>query len=299
MGSITERRRARGGRRNGQDPCVEAHGPGPFVTWVATAAEGVRRIQTSRRQRKRLAPIADQAAPRLPLGDAGVGHDWLRLWTPARLGWWIALLFMAGSALFAVGSLRAGWPDLTGLGWIDAAAINPIFFVGSLFFTAAAYLQFYEALNGDISAPGGRRRFFGWRLYNLGYLSALVQVVGTLLFNRSTGDALLSGLGWQAQDLWVWKPDIFGCICFLVSSQLAITEYCHGWFALRPRQLAWWIVAINMLGSILFMVSGVASLVDPSGGMIAPHLADAGTFGGAICFFLGAYLLIPEQSETG
>ena len=29
----------------------------------------------------------------------------------------------------------------------------------------------------------------------------------------------------------------------------------HGWFVFRPRQLSWWIVTINMLGSILFMVS--------------------------------------------
>jgi hypothetical protein len=272
------------------------HGPGPFVTWVATVAGSVNQLQTSRRLRKRLAPIEGSAASLAT--EARLGHDWLRIWAPERLGWWTALLFMVGSALFAVGGLRAGWPGFPGLGWIAAAWINPVFFAGSIFFTAAAYLQFYEAINGDISTAGVPRRFVGWRPRNLGYLSALVQLVGTVLFNRDTGDALLAGLGWIEQDLWVWKPDIVGCVCFLVASQLAIMEYAHGWFVFRPRQLAWWIVAINMLGSILFMISGLASFVDPSGQLLAPLPADAGTFGGAVCFFVGAALLVPEQAET-
>ncbi len=125
-----------------------------------------------------------------------------------------------------------------------------------------------------------------------------MQLVGTVLFNRDTGDALLAGLDWIEQDLWVWKPDIVGCVCFLVASQLAIMEYAQGWFAFRPGQLAWWIVTINMFGSILFMISGVASFVDPSGKLLAPLPADAGTAAGAVCFLVGAYPLIPEQAET-
>lgn len=277
-------------------PRHTAHGPGPFITWVETEIDGRHGVQTSRRLRKRLAPIANAASP-LDAG-AGLRHDWLQLWAPARLGWWIAVLFMVGAALFAIGGVRATWPDDAGLKWIDSRMINPIFFVGSIFFTSAAYLQFYEALNGDISNTGGTRRFFGWRPRNLGYLAALVQFIGTLLFNLNTGDALLPGLDWKQQELLIWSPDLIGCICFLVASQLAIMEFAHRWFAFRPEQLAWWIVVVNMLGSILFMVSGVASFVMPTGAILAPTLANAGTAGGAVCFFLGAYLLIPEQSET-
>jgi hypothetical protein len=234
-----------------------------------------------------------------PLDASGrVRHDWLRIWLPAALGWWIAVLFMIGSALFAVGGFRAAWPDASVLHWIASSAINPVFFTGSLFFTTAAYLQFYEVLNGDITVPGAPRRFFGWRPRNLGYFAALVQLIGTLLFNRNTADALIPGLGWRGQDMLVWKPDIIGSFCFLVSSQLAAMEYAHSWFTFRPRQLSWWIVVANMLGSILFMVSAIASFVEPGDKLFAPLLANAGTFGGAVCFFLGAYLLIPEQLET-
>jgi hypothetical protein len=109
---------------------------------------------------------------------------------------------------------------------------------------------------------------------------------------------MLAGLRWADEDLLVWTPDIIGSICFLVASQLAVVEYAHRWFAVRPEQLAWWIVAVNMLGSILFMISAIASYVVPGGAMIAPFPANAGTFFGAVCFFVGAYLLIPEQFEV-
>jgi hypothetical protein len=52
-----------------------------------------------------------------------------------------------------------------------------------------------------------------------------------------------------------------------------------------------------MLGSVLFMVSAVASLVEPGLSVAAPWLANFGTCAGAVCFFVGAYLLIPELFE--
>ena len=285
--------------RNHIDHSAIGYGLGPFLTWIETQAGDRPGLQTSRRQRKRLKPLRITAATPSPLDACGnVRHNWSRIWAPDRLGWWTAALFMIGSALFAVGGFCAAWPDIPALRWITPPAINPIFFVGSLFFTTAAYLQFYEVLNGDITVKGAPRRFVGWRPRNLGYLAALVQLIGTLLFNRSTGDALLPGLEWRVQNLLVWRPDIIGSICFLASSQLAVMEYAHSWFAFRPEQLTWWIVAANMLGSILFMVSAIASFVVPAGNLFAPFLANAGTFGGAVCFLLGAYLLIPEQAVS-
>lgn len=50
-----------------------------------------------------------------------------------------------------------------------------------------------------------------------------------------------------------------------------------------------------MLGSGLFMISAVASLVEPGPVVKAPWTANFGTFGGAVCFFVGAHLLIPKQ----
>ncbi|MEM9224444.1 MAG: hypothetical protein AAGB11_18870, partial [Pseudomonadota bacterium] len=185
------------------------------------------------------------------------------------------------------------------------AALGVVFFVGSLFFTAAGYLQFYEALNNDVehAAAGNHRaapprpRYFGWRPRNLGYLSSLSQFAGTLLFNLNTIDGMIEGLNWKGEDLLVWTPNVLGCVCFLVASQLAVMEFSHRWFAFRPGQLPWWIVAVNMLGSILFMASAVGSFMTPANALVSSFTAYFGTFAGALCFLVGAYLLIPEQFE--
>jgi len=58
--------------------------------------------------------------------------QWLR---PGRADWQVAALFMVGSFCFALGSVPL-YVDLVG-----ASADGVTFFVGSLFFTAAALLQ--------------------------------------------------------------------------------------------------------------------------------------------------------------
>lgn len=45
------------------------------------------------------------------------------------------------------------------------------------------------------------------------------------------------------------------------------------------------------------MVSAVSSFVEPGDALAVPWLANFGTFAGAVCFFVGGYLLIPEQFE--
>lgn len=72
-----------------------------------------------------------------------------------------------------------------------------------------------------------------------------------------------------------------------------------GWSAFRPGQIDWWIVTINMLGSILFMISGVASFVDSGGKRLAPLPGDAVTAVSARCFRVGVYLLIPRRPRPG
>lgn len=69
----------------------------------------------------------------------------------------------------------------------------------------------------------------------------------------------------------------------------------------RPgcRTFLWWIAWLNMLGSVAFMVSAIASFILPStGGLINEPVANAGTCIGAVCFFFGAALLLPAWRRT-
>ena len=95
-------------------------------------------------------------------------------------------------------------------------------------------------------------------------------------------------------DKHVWRPDIFGSVLFLVSSAYAISAL--GVRLRRPqwRLLPWWIAWLNMLGSLAFMVSAIASFVVPSTNTLLDlTLANAGTFLGAVCFLVGAALMLP------
>ena len=212
---------------------------------------------------------------------------------------------MIGASHFAIASAAALWPQGLLLDRIAPEQQGWIYFVGAVFFTSAGFLQWLEAHNNDIAqlTRGGEAgprpwRLFGWCPRNLGYLAALIQFIGTLLFNLNTSDALIAGLSREGQDLLVWTPDVLGSICFLVSSQFALMEVSHQAWSWQPRNLSWWIAIINLMGSAFFMASALAAFVVPGPHLASPQLANLGTCAGALCFLVAAYLLIPELFET-
>jgi hypothetical protein len=122
-----------------------------------------------------------------------------------------------------------------------------------------------------------------------------VQLVGTVMFNFNTADAMIAGLSWKAEDLLIWTPNMLGCVCFLVSSYLAYAEVSQGAASFAPRSVSWWVAVVNLLGSVAFQISALYSIVGPE-----PAASDSlfwasfYTAAGGVCFFIGAYLMIPE-----
>jgi hypothetical protein len=251
---------------------------GPFVTFVEhVRPDGVVARWESRSHRKHLQ------------GTSAVGSTW---WAPRARGWWIAVLFAVGSLLFALGALP-GYAVAVGTRW-DAVT----FFVGSLFFTLAGFLTYREAVDAGRPAPGAiRRRFFVFQPRRIDWWATAVQLAGTLYFNISTGNAMRIDLAAQAANQHVWRPDAVGSICFLVASALAWFEVCHGWAAWRPRSWSWWITLANLIGSVAFGVSAVAGYINPATGQLRDaERSNLGTLIGAVCFFIGALLLLPERT---
>jgi YrhK-like protein len=208
----------------------------------------------------------------------------------------MAVLFVLGSLCFTAGGIASQWASTS------RPAIGVTFFVGSLFFTSAAYLQYAEAVNvGHSIDPRARRsrwRPASWEPHRIDWLASVVQLAGTVLFNISTFAALNTDLTTRQSDARVWAPDAFGSIAFLIASELAFAEVCHRWICVRRRTLPWRIVALNLLGSIAFGISAIASLVEPaSGEPVSAHLTNAGTSLGGACFLIGALLLMPEAAD--
>jgi hypothetical protein len=221
---------------------------------------------------------------------SAAGSTW---WAPRARGWWIAVLFAVGSLLFAVGSLP-GYVSAAGPRWDTVT-----YFVGSLFFTSAAFLTYREAVDAAPAAQNpGHRRFFVYQPRRIDWWATAVQLAGTLYFNVSTGVATQADLAAQTAHQHIWRPDAIGSVCFLVSSVLAWFEVCHGPVAWRPRSWSWWITLANLVGSVAFGISAVAGYINPVTGQVRNASgANLWTLVGAVCFFAGAVLLLPERTE--
>lgn len=200
---------------------------------------------------------------------------------------------MVGSLLFAIGS----FPLYGRL--VSASTVGLTFFVGSIVFTMAAAGQFAEAVADRRRvepAPVGAGQ---GRAAGLAVWAGVVQLVGTLLFNLSTGDAMVDNLDVAQVNRLVWAPDFAGSVAFLVASALAWTAVCGPRWCRRPDDPDWWMSALNALGSVFFMVSAVASLTLPTTGQ-ALNLAvvNSTTVAGALCFLVGAWLLLPDEGRV-
>lgn len=274
---------------------IEERGPWPFVSRrVYRHPDGSLQVWQSRHHRKGLHIF--EPLEQLPL------HVLFRVgrWMPRDLNWWIGSVFALGSTLFALGSVVALVPELSRLIRVDA---DPVFFAGSIPFTTAAYLQLYQAANArdpERSTPRERlhRSLIGWKPTEIGWMSCLLQFVGTLLFNANTFNAMIPGLDWWQEDLAVWIPNFAGSVLFLASGYLAFGETCHAYWGWKLRSLAWWITFTNLLGCIAFMVSACLAAVprEPYMFDVAP-LSVAFTLIGALGFLSGSLLMLPEAAS--
>ena len=80
---------------------------------------------------------------------------------------------------------------------------------------------------------------------------------------------------------------------------MAWFEVCHGWGAWLPHRLAWWITLLNLVGSVAFGASAVGAYIVPGTDQLRNvELSNLGTFVGALCFLVGAILLLPERTEA-
>jgi hypothetical protein len=201
------------------------------------------------------------------------------------------VLFSAGSACFLVAPIPAF------LRLVGPVADGVVFFVGSLLFTSAAGLQWLQTINAG-RAPGHRLRLLALQPRRIDWWSCGLQLVGTLYFNVTTFRALQVGLDSPGYDRLVWRPDALGSICFVLSGYLAYIEV-NGRPLGRPRRtLDSAIATVNLLGCLAFGASAVASYVMPTtGAERGPAVVNTCTSLGALCFLIGALLLLPQAAR--
>ena len=199
----------------------------------------------------------------------------------------MAVLFSVGSLCFLVAPLP-GFVDLVGPE-ADAA----VFFVGSVFFTSAATVQWWDCVASAgtevlVAAPA----------------AGLVERLGAagrhaVLQRHHLPLAQTTTLDSPSYDRLVWRPDAFGSICFLVSGVLAYVAVAGGLRRPPPRTTEGAMALVNLLGCVAFAAAAVGAYVLPSAGQeVNVVVTNAMTSLGALGFLVGALLLLRVGSDA-
>lgn len=198
-----------------------------------------------------------------------------------------ATAFLIGGSLFALGAALAQ-------AGVNPTACASIYLVGGVFFSTGGYTSVLQVVNEPTSAdaPPPRWRWWSSEPGRLQWLSAVVLFGGTLVFAINLVDSFIRELTPAAFDRLVWSPDMVGCALFLISGHLAMAGIAgRFWAVWHRRDLGWWIIAVNQLGSVLFMVSAVATFVRPSSGdAVSTGIANWATLTGALCFAIAGLM---------
>ncbi|GJD09589.1 hypothetical protein Gasu2_38340 [Galdieria sulphuraria] len=193
------------------------------------------------------------------------------------------------------------------------------FFGGAMFYLVGAYANFLEVINApdvhpvedDIeslrkAAERYRRRhkyrWFGWYPYRIDYLASLIQLIGAGLYSINcfvgNGSTAFTLSFWETEFLY-WLPDTLGSICFVVSEYMFYVEYSHGWWCWNPKDVSFWAVFLNVWGAVGFLLDGgfgFGSYAFPPDSVYAYIATNLTLLIGCICFLIGSFLLIVEQS---
>jgi hypothetical protein len=207
---------------------------------------------------------------------------------------WMGWLFVIGSACFAVGV------PLSQVTHLSPSVAAATFFIGSIFFTSASSVQLYLAWDSMRPVANDENTSTWSRLVNFrdgNWSSSFIQWVGTIFFNGTTLAALVQVNGQHAvSNQVVWRPDAIGSILFLVSSAIALIPESRQARHEHVRDLSWLIAALNMVGSVFFGISAIGAWVVPdTNELLNSAWSNGGTFWGAVCFLVGAWLVIPRR----
>ena len=256
-------------------------GIGRFVTELELIDEtGQHILWNARRHRKGLGPFTNSARAEAESLTQHLNRP-------------IALRFIIGASLFFI----AATLSLLNVG--STFTQNLIYFVGSIFFTLAGYLQYFQSINNSedihLRSPSKPWRWWAWQPSRIDFWVVSSQLLGTLFFNFNTFDAFLSHT-LESDLISIGMPDILGSILFLISGTFGVIEFNHHiiFWPKRSRQSS--ITIINFWGCILFMGSAILAPVVFLSPSEWSTLASVGmTAAGALAFLISSTLMLSEN----
>ena len=281
---------------------LETRGAGSFTTRVVyRKPDGSERVWTSRRHRKGRG-TRSRSGEAESATESAVESPWFGAWAPGSISWWVAVGFMLGSALFALGAISSLWFPAFTSGEIATLIADWSYFVGTTVFTVAMYLQILETINADPHPERARHRsnekfrWFAWQPKRLSYMEAFVLFVGTVLYNVETGLVIIGVSGPEGINWALSAPSLLGAILFVAGTYLQVVEACHSYLCIRLRSISWYSATLNFLGCVGFLVGATASLGVPGLSIPSdPTIVKVAYLQGSAFFLVGSYLMLPEM----
>ncbi len=124
---------------------------------------------------------------------------------------------------------------------------------------------------------------------------AMINFLGSICFTVGSYAALLEAIN---LNLIVWLPSTVASICFCWASYLAVMEVCHRYWAWKIQDLDWWIVVLNLVGSVGFLSGSIFGFWGQGPIQCCQYWGTNFSFLlGSIFFLGGSYLLVPEMLD--
>ena len=273
-------------------------GAGSFITRVTyRKPDGSEHVWTSRRHRKGRGPRSGSGE-----AESYLDSPWLGVWAPGKISWWVAVSFVVGSALFALGASSSLWFQSFLAGELASRIADWSYFIGATIFTGAMYLQILETINADPHPSRARHRsdetfrWFAWQPKRLSYMEAFILFVGSVLFNVETALVIVGVSGGEGINWLLSVPSFLGALLFVAGCYLQVVEACHRYLCVRFRSISWWSATLNFLGCVGFLVGATFGFQVPGLSTLAdPTIVKAAYLQGSVFFLVGSYLMIPEM----
>ena len=215
---------------------------------------------------------------------------------PARLNAAIAWLFMVGSACFVLGSVPA-YARRGRRAWVDGIT----YFVGSIFFTSASYCQLVQAQSPATTGVDAGSQH-GPARCGCG-AGCRTTATGSPRPPSSPARSSSTSAPWPRSpttrppaesDRYVWRPDLFGSVLFLVASAYGILAVSGRFLASSPARCRGGSRGSTCSARCSSWPRRWRATCCPSTDeVLDTRVAVAGTLLGAVCFLVGAALMFP------
>ena len=230
------------------------------------------------------------------------GEEWRWL---NVVGFWIGACFAIGSMMFVIGSgvstFRPLFEEMGFSKWKRRALVDYSYAIGGCYFTAGAYLSYYEVIN----VGKKHHRWFagpGTSMSVAGYWGSLSYFIGAASFQIAvTAVFIAPELPAQKVLTLEWIPQAIGGALFTTA---ACIESWHNQSA-RATQYVYWVCLFYLIGSILFLVAAAMGtwlyVKHNEDEFLVQSTVDLPYLVGSLCFLIGAWaqLLMWKAEQFG